>query len=137
MFHKILSLVLAMLLVNVVAVNSAGARSQEEQARHIEKVKENVRKLGVGEEARIEVKLQDGRKLKGYICEAGENGFVIIEAKKGTATSVDYSQVKQVKGSNSLTAAKVGITIVKGVAIVAGVAAAFTLLGYILLSQTK
>lgn len=71
MAKKVLSLVLTGLLINAVAINSSHARFQDDPARNIEKVKENVRKLGVGEEARVEVKLQDGRKLKGYIREAG------------------------------------------------------------------
>ena len=76
MLKKVLSLVLSGLLINALAVSSY-ARSQDEQARNIEKVKENVRKLGVGEEARVEVKLHDGRKLKGYIQEAGEDNFTL------------------------------------------------------------
>ena len=55
-----LSLVLTGLLVNAVAVSSSYARSQDEQARNTEKVKENIRELGVGEEARVKVKLHDG-----------------------------------------------------------------------------
>ncbi len=65
MLKKVLSLMVAGLLINAVAFRSAYARPQDDQARNIEKVKENVRKLGVGEDARVEVKLQDGRKLKG------------------------------------------------------------------------
>jgi hypothetical protein len=137
MLKKVLSLVLIGLLTNAVAVSSSYARSQDEQARNIEKVKENVRKLGVGEEARVEVKLQDGRKLKGYIREAGEDSFTVIDSKNGTATTVAYSQVKQLKGSNRSTAAKVGVNIAKGVGVVAVVAGIFLLLGVIIASGTR
>ena len=136
MFKNILSFVLAGLLLNTIVISPAYAESkQEKEIRLIEKIKENVRKIGTGPEARVEVKLLDSRKLKGHVREAGEDGFVVVDAKTGTATTVAYGQVKQIRGSNHLTAAKVGLTIVKGVAIVAGVAAAFTLLGYIALSQ--
>jgi hypothetical protein len=134
---KVLSLVLTGLLVNAVAVSSSYARSQDEQARNVEKVKENVRKLGVGEEAHVEVKLQDGRKLKGYIREAGEDSFTVVDSKNGTATTVVYSQVKQIKGSNRSTAAKVGVNIAKGVGVVAVVAGIFLLLGVIIASGTR
>lgn len=137
MLKKVLSLVLVGLLTNAVAVSSSYARSQDEQARNIEKVKENVRKLGVGEEARVEVKLQDGRKLKGYIREAGEDSFTVIDSKYGTATTVAYSQVKQIKGSNRSTAAKVGINIAKGVGVVAVVAGICLVLGVIIASGTR
>ena len=107
MLRKVLSLMLTGILINAVAVSSSYARTQDDQAQNIEKVKENVRKLGVGEDARVEVKLQDGRKLKGYIQEAREDSFTIIDPKSGTATTVDYSLVKQLKGRNQSTAAKV------------------------------
>lgn len=136
MLKKVLSLVLTGLLINVVAISSY-ARSQDDQARKIEQVKENVRKLGVGEEARVEVKLQDGRKLKGYIREAGEDNFTVIDSKSGTATTVDYSQVKQLKGSNRSTAAKVGINVAKGIGVVAVVAGLALLLGVIIASGTR
>ncbi len=111
--------------------------SQDDQARNIEKVKENVRKLGVGEDARVEVKLQDGRKLKGYIQQAGEDDFSVIDSKSGTATTVAYSQVRELKGTNRSTAAKVGINVAKGVGVVAAVAGIALLLGIVIAKGTR
>lgn len=137
MFKKVLASVLVALVLNAVKVSPVYANSgQEKEARLIEKVKENIRKLGTGPEARAEVKLLDNRKLKGYIREAGDDSFVIVDEKTGAATIVGYPQVRQVKGRNRLTAAKVGITIGKGVAIVAGVAAIFLLIGIIFAPKT-
>lgn len=137
MFKKVLSSVLVALVLNAVGVIPTYARQgQGKDARLIEKVKENVRKLGTGTVARVEVKLLDNRKLKGYIKEVGEDSFVVVDEKTGAATTVDYTQVKQVKGRNRLTAAKVGLTIGKGVAIVAGVAAIFLLIGIIFVPKT-
>jgi hypothetical protein len=65
--------------------------------------------------------------LKGYIKDAGEDSFIVVD-KAGAASTISYSQVKQIKGSHHLTAAKVALTIVKGVLIVGAVAGAFTLL---------
>jgi uncharacterized protein Veg len=135
MLRRLLSLVLAGLLVSV--GGAVHARSQgDEQARRIEKIKQSVCRLGVGKDARVEIKLQDGRKLKGYIRETTDNSFSVVDEKTGTVTSVNYSDVLQLKGKNHLTAAKVGINVAKGVAIVAGVAAAFTLLMYIFVPRT-
>jgi hypothetical protein len=137
MFKKVLSLALVALVINLVGLRPATATpGQGTGTPQIEKVKENIRKLGTGSEARVEVKLQDNRKLKGYIKEAGEDNFVVVNEKTGAATTVDYSQVKQVKGSNRLTAAKVGLNIAKGVLIVAGVAAIFTLLVALVVPKT-
>ena len=137
MLKKVLCLVLTGFLINAVAACSAYGRSQDEQARNIEKVKENVRKLGVGKDARVEVKLQDGRKLKGYIQEAGEDNFTLIDSRSGAATSVAYAQVKELKGTNRSTAAKVGINVAKAVGIVAAVAGIALLLGIVIAKGTR
>jgi hypothetical protein len=137
MFKKILSLMLVALVVNALGVCPVKADSQQDkETRHIAKVKEGIRKLGTGPEARVEVKLIDKRKLKGHISEATEDSFVVVDEKTGAVTTVEYSQVSQVKGRNRLTAAKVGITIVKGVLVVAAVAAIFTVFMAIIVPKT-
>ncbi|HXG65131.1 MAG TPA: hypothetical protein VNO70_08480 [Blastocatellia bacterium] len=66
-------------------------------------------KLGIGQDARIEIKLRDKTKLAGYISETGEEHFTITDDKTGVATVVAYHQVKQVKGNNLSTGAKIAI----------------------------
>lgn len=112
MSRKLLSLVLVGLLLNIVGVIPAYASSKEEtQARFAERVKQGIGRLGTGPEARVEVKLRDGRKLKGYISEAGEDSFVIVDAKSGASATVPYPQVKQVAGNNLSKGAKIAITV--------------------------
>ena len=110
MFKKVLSLVLVGFLLNVTGVSSAYAGSRgEKETRFAEKVKEGISKLGTGAEARIEVKLRDKTKLKGYVSEAGEDSFVIVDEKTGATSTVTYSQVKQVKGNNLSRGAEIAI----------------------------
>jgi len=110
MLKRIVSLVLVGLLLNVAGVSSAYAGSKEEkEIRFAAKVKEGISKLGTGTDARIELKLRDKTKLKGYISEAGEDSFAVVDEKTGAASTVAYSQVKQVKGNNLSTAAKIAI----------------------------
>ena len=112
MSRKLVSLMLVGLLLNIVGAIPAYASSKEEtRARFAEKVKEGIGRLGTGPEARVEVKMRDGKKLKGYISEAGENSFVIVEAKSGAASTVPYPQVKQVKGNNLSSGAKIAIVV--------------------------
>jgi hypothetical protein len=118
MFHKMLALVLAGLLVNLVCANPARATSKEVRETHFaEQVKKKIAELGTGLEARVEVKLRDGRQVKGYVSEAGEDSFVVVNARTGVATIVPYPQVKQVKGNNLSTGAKIAI----GAGVVIGV----------------
>ncbi|MGH9962677.1 MAG: hypothetical protein ACREBC_37110 [Pyrinomonadaceae bacterium] len=61
------------------------------------KIRADVAKLGVGSNARVEVKLRDGSKLKGHISEAGEDSFTVADSKTGTPETVVYTDVTQVK----------------------------------------
>jgi hypothetical protein len=112
MFKKILSLALVGFLLNVTGASVAYAGTKEEKAaRFAEKVKAGISKLGTGAQARIEVKLRDKTKLKGYVGEAGTDSFVIVSEKTGATSTVTYSQVKQVKGNNWSTGAEIALGI--------------------------
>ena len=118
MFRKLVTLLLIAFLINLAGVRVAYADSKEEkQARFAEKVKANVLKLGIGESARVKVKLRDQTKLEGYISDAGAETFTITNRKTGVATNVAYPQVKSVQGNNLSTGAKIAI----GVGIAAAV----------------
>lgn len=101
MLKKLLSLVLIGVLINLVEAVPAYANSKgDAEPRDVKKVKEGILRLGTGEMARIKVKLRDGTKFAGYIREADESGFVVVDQKTGAATTIPYPQVKQVKGNN-------------------------------------
>jgi urease accessory protein UreE len=136
MLKRLLSVALMLVLTNVVAISAYARAQSDEQIRKIERVKASIHKLGVGEAARLQIKLRDGREFAGFIREARDDDFVIVEAKTCVPITVLYSQVTQVKGHNRLTAAKVAVNVAKGAAIVAGVAGMFLLLGIIFLPRT-
>ena len=117
--RKVLSLLLAGLLIQLISVQPASANPvADKQTKLAEKVKEGVSKLGVGQDARVELRLRDKTKLAGYISEVKEDSFVVSDAKTGDATTVAYSNVTQVKGHNLGTGAKIAIGIAIGVGIV-------------------
>ncbi len=130
MFKKILSFALIVLLLNI-GISSAYAvgSKEEKEARFAEKVKAGIAKLGTGTEARIEVKLKNKTKLKGYISEAGADSFTVVDEKSGAATQVAYPQVKQVKGNNLSEGVKIAIAL--------GALAAVLIVAVIFVSQTK
>ena len=118
MLRRILSLALAASLLGVAGAKPAYADSKaEKEARFAEKVKAGISRLGTGTEARVELKLRDKRKLKGYISEAGADGFSVVDAKTGVATTVTYPQVQKVKGHNLSTGAKIAIGLGVAVAV--------------------
>lgn len=138
MFKKFLAASVSFFVLSAFMSNATVRASvdQEKDAAKIEKVKAGVRKLGTGCEARVEVKLADGRKFKGYIKESNDVSFVVVDDKSNADVSVDYSQVREIKGKNGLTAAKIAINVGKAALIVAGVAGAATLLMFLIIPKT-
>ena len=126
MFKKYLTLALAVLVVNLsLGVSVFADGKADKAARFAEKVKASVARLGTGENARVEVKLKDGAKLKGYVSEIGDAGFVVTNAETKTATPVSYSNAKQVKGNNLST----GVQIALAVGLIAALIAIFVIAG--------
>ena len=112
MLKKVLSLSLVVWLVGFVALVPAEARvDPSEGPRFAALVRESISRLGTGPDARVEVRLKDKRKLKGYVAEASDAGFSVVDAKTGAATRVAYPQVQKVKGHNLSTGAKVAIAL--------------------------
>jgi hypothetical protein len=123
MFKKYLTLIIAVLVLNLSLSASVFAGTKEEKmAKLADKVKTNIAQLGTGKDARIEVKLRDNTKLKGYISQINENGFVVVDFKTGNASEVPYSNAKQVKGNNLSTGVKIAIGIGVVIAIIAIIA---------------
>ena len=111
-----------LLLISSIMIVTGGSRlalaadSKAKEAAFTEKVKAAIAKLGTGPSAQVEIKLRDKSKLRGYIKEANEERFVLVSTVTGDSTEVAYPQVKQVKGNNLSTGAKVAIGV--GIAIV-------------------
>lgn len=118
--NRILTIALTGLLVfALVSVPTASASAKpDKQTRLTEKVKAGIFKLGTGKDSLVALKLRDKKVLVGYISEAKDESFVVLDPKTGTSSPVAYSDVTQVKGHNLGTGAKIAI----GVAIGAGIA---------------
>jgi len=83
----------------------------DKEARFVQKVKDEIAKLGTGPDARVDLKLHNKVKLKGYIGEIADESFVVVDEKTGSVTRVAYPQVKQVKGNNLSTGVTIAIAI--------------------------
>jgi len=118
MLKKFFSLALVVLVLNLASAArvSAGTKGEKE-ARLAAKVRAGIMKLGTGPQARVRLRLRDKTKMEGYVGRAGDEGFVLVDAKTGAETEISYSQVKQVKGNNLST----GVTIAIAVGVLAAV----------------
>lgn len=120
MHHKLLRPIVFSLLLGLVSYMSAAANTPND-ANETEKVKSAIAKLGTGSGSRVEVKLRDKTKLKGYIGEASDNGFVVVDEKTGQATPVQYQSVKNLKGRNHFTGESIGYVLFFGIIIAMGI----------------
>ena len=63
----------------------------------VDEIRTKVARLGVGEKARVEVRLRDETKVKGYVSRANDQSFAVTDAKTGATREVAYAEAAQVK----------------------------------------
>ena len=118
MFQKTLSaLVIAAVLALGLAQPAAAASREEKLARHAEKVKAGIAKLGASKQSRVSLELRDKTKRAGYVAEIGDDSFVVVDEQTSVATQVAYPDVAKVKGHNMSTGAKIAIGTAIGVGV--------------------
>jgi hypothetical protein len=113
------------MLSGIILSAASGFRSVQaeagEDARLAHQTRISILKLGTGEQARVEVKLRDDTKLKGYVSAAGTDSFTVRDARTATATAVAYTDVAQVKkpgnGFSTMTKVLIGGAVAAGVII--------------------
>jgi small nuclear ribonucleoprotein (snRNP)-like protein len=90
----------AMMLAGLVLFTAFGFQhvraNSVEQQQAADKIRAKVQKIGVGGNAKVEVKLRDGSQLKGRISEADQNTFTIVDSNGG-ADTVAYADTTSVK----------------------------------------
>jgi hypothetical protein len=121
MFTKCVSVLLATLLLQIILAPPvfADSKNEDKQAQVTHKVKAGIAKLGVGPQARVDVRLLDRTKLAGYVSEIRDESFTVTNKATGVATSVAYADVSHIKGHHLSTGAKIAIGIGIGVAVIA------------------
>ncbi|MGH9831975.1 MAG: hypothetical protein ACREBD_12465 [Blastocatellia bacterium] len=95
-----------------------------ENSKRASNIRSQILKLGSGVKTRLEVTLQDGTKLKGYIREADVDYFVLVNVTNDRAVVVTYPQVRQAKGHNLSEGMKIliGVGILIGIVIAVAIA---------------
>jgi len=88
---------IATMTTGLVQVNGQSQKGAGQEDPRTAKVRMDVFKLGVGERARVEVKLRDNSKLKGYIGEANDGSFTVVDSENGFSQRITYTDVANVK----------------------------------------
>lgn len=115
MFTKTITSLLILSILSFTFANPVLAQTnQTKQEKKTEKVKEKIKKLGVGERVKIKADLYNGTSYQGYVSEATDDNFIVVD-KNGDSHTVKYSDVDKVGGKNLSTGAKIAIGIGIGV----------------------
>ncbi|MEK7724891.1 MAG: hypothetical protein AAB336_11110 [Acidobacteriota bacterium] len=99
---KIVSFMLIGLILNsVFYVSSANGATvpndSSKEAKMTTKLKMELNKIGIGNESKVEVKLNDGTKVSGYLSEINDDDFVVV-AKNDDSKRIRYDTVRKAKG---------------------------------------
>ena len=109
MFRRTFAIMLSgIILLTGFGFQHAGAQSLGD-SHATEKIRTKVVKMGVGVNARVEVKLRDNTQLKGYISDADQDSFTVVESKTGSSKTVSYADTLSVKKAGSGLSAKTWI----------------------------
>ena len=110
MLKHYLNYFLAGLLILGPIAPTAMAKAKGGQKPTVEEIKSKVAKLGTGSKAKATVWLADGRKVKGYISQAGDDDFIMRDRKTDAPTTIRYADVVKFDRNNGHSTAKwVGI----------------------------
>ena len=109
MFRRTFAIMLSgLLLLTAFGYQGAGAQSRGD-SHATEKIRSKVLKMGVGVNARVEVKLKDNTQFRGYISDANQDSFTVVERSTGSSRTVSYSDTSSVKKAGSGLSAKTWI----------------------------
>ncbi|MBA2339613.1 MAG: hypothetical protein H0V88_04410 [Pyrinomonadaceae bacterium] len=84
------------------------------ERKYVERMRARISKAGIGEKAKVEIKTRDNRKIKGYVSQAGEDSFVVVDPKTSQQYTIAYLDVVQVKGKGGSSAGKTARQILIG-----------------------
>jgi hypothetical protein len=101
MFKRTFTVILSgVLLLAAFGFQSVGAQSAGD-SQAVEKIRTKAQKIGVGGNARVEVKLRDNTQLKGFISDLSQDSFTVVDSKTGSTRTVSYADTSAVKKAGS------------------------------------
>jgi hypothetical protein len=79
----------------------AATRAQTSEAQATQTARTSVQTMGVNTDRRVEIKLRDKTKVKGYITRLDQDSFSVTDSKTGASQTLSYSDVQDVKKASS------------------------------------
>ena len=130
---KITALLITLLLTcSWSAVFAKEPTSRQKEELTVDEIKTKLSRIGLGDEARVTVRLKNGSKVKGYITIVGQNEFVVYSTKDAVPVRIAYSDVEKVEDNRPRFAK----SLARSFAIRAGVGAAGIMVVLVLVAST-
>ena len=101
MIKRLTILMLMMGLLSAGMVLEAAQAQTSRDAELAAKARAKVAKIGVGQTAKVEVKLRDESGIKGYVSDVQQDSFTVVERDTGIARNIVYADALEVKRSSS------------------------------------
>jgi hypothetical protein len=120
MLRTLLSFVLVGLLMLGLNTAPVMAAQENDDAKAVDNLRLKVAKLGVGEKARLTVRMKDGTKIKGFIAQAGTDDFSVRDGHTGDPRIILYRDVARIednRGHSTLRNVLIGVGIGVGAVI--------------------
>lgn len=134
MTKRMLALVLVVLLNNLALGAPYAPQTGNQAATIADRTRRCAIRLSTSRRRneRIEVRLRDNSKLKGYVGVAEESRFTVINPRSGLITSVPYADVTDLRCGRSVSG-----EIAKGAIVLGATIGGLMLLGLWVASQTR
>lgn len=88
-----------LLSVMITALSFTFTTNAQSTAADVQKTKAKVQTLAVNRDKKIEVKLKDTTKVKGYITSVDQDSFAVSNTATGSGEAIAYTDVVDVKKS--------------------------------------
>lgn len=111
MFRRALAVMISGILLSSAFGQQPALAQTPEGARPAAETRAAVQRLGAEAKTRVELRLQDGTRLRGPISAAGEETFTITDSKTGAPRTVAYADVASVKKSGGGLSARTWVII--------------------------
>jgi|ERR1035437_3126490 hypothetical protein len=100
MKNAFVTILMTAVVLSSFSILAVAQNPNEKVIKRTEKVRRDVAKAGTGIKSKVEVDLMDGKIYSGYISEANDTGFVVVD-KKNQSTTINYSDVRKLYDKNS------------------------------------
>ena len=100
MIKKLTVLMLMMGLLSAGLVLETAQAQTSRDAELAAKARAKVARIGVGQNAKVEVKLRDEARIRGYVSDLQQDSFTVVERDTGVARNVAYADALEVKRSS-------------------------------------